>query len=124
MRFLRKPSKLLTQILRFAMYSLQLQKEILVMLLLILNEFRGVNMEQKVRHSAILGNNIRRLRHNAELSQEQVVAKMELMGCKITRSIYSQIEAGTYNIRVEELRALKQIFNVSYDEFFENESGS
>lgn len=106
------------------MYSLQLQKEILVMLLLILDEFRGVNMEQKVRHSAILGNNIRRLRRNAELSQEQVVVKMELMGCKITRSIYSQIEAGTYNIRVEELRALKQIFNVSYDEFFENESGS
>ena len=77
-------------------------------------------MNQKVRHDSILGNNIRRLRLKAELSQEEVVVKMELMGCKITRSIYSQIEVGTYNIRVEELRALKQILNASYDDFFEN----
>ena len=76
-------------------------------------------MGQKIRHDPILGKNIRRLRKKTELSQEDVVIKMELMGCKITRSIYSQIESGTYNIRVEELRALKQIFNASYDTFFE-----
>ena len=80
-------------------------------------------MNQKVRHDSILGNNIRRLRLKAELSQEEIVVKMELMGCKITRSIYSQIEGGTYNIRVEELRALKQILNASYDDFFENNEG-
>lgn len=76
-------------------------------------------MDQKIRHSSVLGNNIRRLRMKAGFSQEETVIKMELMGCKITRSIYSQIESGTYNIRVEELRALKRILNASYDDFFE-----
>ena len=37
----------------------------------------------------------------------------------MSRSIYSQIEAGTYNIRVPELIALKNIYNLnSYDYFF------
>ena len=79
-------------------------------------------MDQKVRHDPILGKNIRRLRKDSGLTQEEIVIKLELLGCKVTRSIYSQIERGTYNIRVEELRALKQIFNVPYDAFFEDEN--
>ncbi len=41
------------------------------------------------------------------------------MGCEISRSIYSQIEGGTYNIRVVELAALKISFGVDYEAFFE-----
>ena len=44
---------------------------------------------------------------------------MQLMGINISRSIYSQIEGGTYNIRVSELAAMKEIFKVNYDSFFE-----
>ena len=53
------------------------------------------------------------------MTQEQVTAKMQLMGINISRSIYSQIEGGTYNIRVSELAAMKEIFNINYESFFE-----
>ena len=76
---------------------------------------------QKIRQdkSGNIGGNIRRLRMAANMTQESVIAKMQLMGCEISRSIYSQIESGTYNIRVIELAALKIIFKVDYDAFFE-----
>ena len=76
-------------------------------------------MSQKIRHNATLGNNIRNLRLKLNLTQEQVVAKLQLRGFNISRSIYSQIELGTYNIRVSELVALKSILGCSFDEFFE-----
>ena len=76
---------------------------------------------QKIRQDARdnIGGNIRRLRHAAGLSQEAVTAKLQLMGCDMSRSVYSQIECGTYNIRVKELIALKNIFHAEYSDFFE-----
>lgn len=74
---------------------------------------------QKIRKDAILGQNIRSMRVEAGLTQEQVVARMQLAGCDISRSIYSQIEGGTYNIRATELVALKEIFAVDFNPFFE-----
>ena len=66
-----------------------------------------------------IGNKIKNLRFKAGLTQEQVVARMQLAGCDISRSIYSQIEGGTYNIRATELVALKEIFAVDFNPFFE-----
>ncbi len=68
-------------------------------------------MAQKVRQDISIGSTIRSLRMRSGLSQEQVVAKMQLLGCSLSRSIYSQIEGGTYNIRVSELKALTVIFH-------------
>ena len=45
---------------------------------------------------------------------------MQLQGIEISRSSYSQIECGTYNIRVSELIALADIFNVDFNAFFVN----
>ena len=73
---------------------------------------------QKVRADAGLGGNIRALRIAAGMTQEQVAAKLQLAGCDVSRSIYSQIECGTYGVRVSELVALKQIFGVDYNAFF------
>ncbi len=73
---------------------------------------------QKIRSSSTLGGNIRALRKAAGLTQEQTVARLQLRGCDVSRSIYAQMECGRYNIRVEELAALRGIFSVSYDEFF------
>lgn len=73
---------------------------------------------QKVRNTPSFGSNLRMLRRAAGMTQEQVVIKMQLRGHDITRSIYSQFECGVYNIRVDELIALKQIFGVTYDDFF------
>ncbi|OGO87346.1 MAG: transcriptional regulator [Clostridiales bacterium GWF2_36_10] len=72
----------------------------------------------KIRQDLSIGPNIQRLRKRSGLTQEQVIAKMQIMGCNTTRSIYSQIEIGAYNIRVSELVALHIIFNADYNEFF------
>lgn len=77
-------------------------------------------MSQKIRQDISIGSNIRNLRKKHNLTQEQVIAKLQLMGLSISRSIYSQIELGTYNIRVSELAALRVIFHCSFDDFFLN----
>lgn len=69
-------------------------------------------MEQRLRqiNDVSIGNNLRNLRNAANLTQEQVVAQLQLRNLPTTRSIYSQIEAGTYNIKVSELIALPKYF--------------
>ena len=78
---------------------------------------------QKLRGTEIFGANIRALRRAAGLTQEQVAARLQLAGFDVSRSIYSQMERGTYNIRVGELAVLKEIFGTTYDAFFENVDG-
>lgn len=66
-----------------------------------------------------LGVNIRRFRKENHLTQEQTVAKMQLLGVDISRGTYSQIECGIVNIRVEDLLALSEVFHVEIGQFFE-----
>lgn len=77
-------------------------------------------MSQKLKQDIHIGSNIRRLRKQAHLTQEQVTAYLQLQGLEISRSSYSQIECGTYNIRISELIALANLFQVDYNAFFEN----
>lgn len=77
-------------------------------------------MTQKIKQDLQIGNNIRNLRKKSGLTQEQVVARLQLQGIEISRSSYSQIECGTYNIRVSELIALADLFQVDFNAFFVN----
>ena len=65
-----------------------------------------------------LGTNLRNLRKAANLTQEQVVAQLQLRNLPTSRSIYSQIENGTYNIRISELIALTEIFHTDFNTIF------
>ena len=58
------------------------------------------------------------LRNAANLTQEQVVAQLQLRNLPTSRSVYSQIEAGTYNIRISELIALAEIFHTNFNTIF------
>ena len=58
------------------------------------------------------------LRIERHMTQEQVATKLQLLNLDITRSVYSQIENGTYNIRISILAGLAQIFQVDYNCFF------
>lgn len=77
-------------------------------------------MNQKIKVNSKFGANLRQLRKKNHLTQEQVVAKLQLLDLDISRSAYAQIECGTYNIRVTELVALKHIFQATYDDFFKD----
>ena len=76
-------------------------------------------MMQKLRPDMDIGHNIQRLRKNAGLTQDQTVAKLQLMGLEISKSTYAKIETNRMNIRVSELVALSQIFNAQFNDFFE-----
>lgn len=65
-----------------------------------------------------VGQNIRKIRMRKNLSQEQVPAQMQVRGCYVTRSALAKIEAGQRHIYPDELKALKEILSVSYDELF------
>lgn len=75
-------------------------------------------MEQKLKQDIQIGETIRSLRMERKLTQDQVVSKLQLMDLDITRSIYSQIEGGTYSIHISVLAGLSQIFQVDYNTFF------
>ena len=62
--------------------------------------------------------NIRKIRNDSKMTQEEVVTWLQLSGIDISRSIYSQIECGTYNIRASELIALSKLFETDINSFF------
>ena len=66
-----------------------------------------------------VGNNIRRLREKANITQEQLSARLQVNGCDITRSALAKIEVGQRHLYPDEIILLKKLLNVSYDEIFE-----
>ena len=75
-------------------------------------------MEQKLRRDRCMGDNLRRLRNQAGLSQEKLCAELQRRGCDIGRTTYAKYESGELNIRVSVLMELRDIYGCSYDEFF------
>ena len=75
-------------------------------------------MEQKIRRDLNMGDNLRRLRADAGLSQEKLCAELQRRGCDIGRTTYAKYEAGELNIRASVIIELRKIYNCSYDEFF------
>ncbi|EAD9524590.1 XRE family transcriptional regulator, partial [Listeria monocytogenes] len=75
---------------------------------------------QKIRPDMDIGKNIQRLRNNSKMTQDQVVAKMNIMGLNISKSTYAKLETNRMNIRVSELVALKIIFDANFNDFFED----
>lgn len=61
---------------------------------------------------------VKNIRNDSKMTQEEVVTWLQLSGIDISRSIYSQIECGTYNIRVSELIALSKLFKTDINSFF------
>ncbi len=76
-------------------------------------------MEQKIRRDRNMGDNLRKLRLDHDISQEKLCAELQRRGCDIGRSTYAKYEAGELNIRASVIIELKKIYNCSYDEFFE-----
>ncbi len=65
-----------------------------------------------------MGDNLRRLRAGAGLSQEKLCAELQRRGCDIGRSTYAKYEAGELNIKASVLIELRNLYQCAYDEFF------
>lgn len=74
---------------------------------------------QKIRPDMDIGHNISYHRQRAGLTQDQTVARLQLMGIRISKSSYAKIETNRMNIKVSELIALCKIFCADISEFFQ-----
>lgn len=65
-----------------------------------------------------LGRNIQNIRMSKGITQMDLVARLQLAGSTMSRSTLASIETGRRNIKASDLKALKQILDVDYEEFF------
>lgn len=65
-----------------------------------------------------IGENIRILRERKKMTQDELAAKLQLLGCDITRSAVAKIEVGQRHLYPDEIILIRQILDVEYDEIF------
>ena len=67
-----------------------------------------------------IGRNIQNIRMKKNMIQAEVVGQLQLMGSSMSRSTLANIESGRRNIKASDLKALQKLFDVDYEEFFED----
>lgn len=65
-----------------------------------------------------IGQNIRRARENAKMTQDVLAAKLQLNGCDITRSAVAKIEVGQRHLYPDEIILIKEILNTDFETIF------
>lgn len=70
-------------------------------------------MDQKIKQDS---GNIREIRTTKGIGQTELVRLLDLQGVSITRECLVKIERGIQHIQMQQLRAIKQALDVTYDE--------
>ncbi|MBQ7290573.1 MAG: helix-turn-helix transcriptional regulator [Clostridia bacterium] len=65
-----------------------------------------------------IGTNIRIIREACNMTQDTLAAKMQLLGCDITRSAVAKIECGQRHLYPDEIILIKEILGTTFDEIF------
>lgn len=66
----------------------------------------------------IIGENVRKLRKEQNLTQEELTAKLQLKGLDIDRPMLTKIELRKREVLDFELLCIAEVFNVSTEELF------
>ena len=74
-------------------------------------------MNREIENS--VGNNIRKIREAKGMTQETLAAKLQLLGCDITRSAVAKIEVGQRHLYSDEIILIRKILNTTFDAIFE-----
>lgn len=74
---------------------------------MVTNRYRETNRRYEKNHAACF------------YQQDQVIAKLNLMGIVISKSTYAKLETNRMNIKVSELVALAKIFHTDINAFFD-----
>jgi transcriptional regulator with XRE-family HTH domain len=69
-------------------------------------------------YSKAIGKNISIIRQSKGLTQEQLSAKLQVVGCDITRSALAKIEVGQRHLYPDEVKALITVLEIRYEELF------
>ena len=76
-------------------------------------------MSNGLKQDISIGQNLKKLRRKAHLTQAEVAAQLEILELPISTDILAKIEQGRYSIKISVLLALKKIYHVeSFDDFF------
>lgn len=67
-------------------------------------------------YDKIVGNRIRELREKKYFTQDQMAAKLQVMGCDLTRSAVAKIEVGQRHIYLHELKCIRAVLNCKYED--------
>lgn len=67
----------------------------------------------------VIGRNIRKLRTERHITQTQLVRLLQLEGIDIIREVLVKIESGRQNVKLEQLKAIKKIFGVTWEELLD-----
>ncbi len=65
-----------------------------------------------------VGNNIRLLREQRQITQDQLASRLQIRGCDITRSAVAKIEVGQRHLYPDEIILIKEILSVEYEDIF------
>ena len=65
-----------------------------------------------------IGRNIQTIRMTKNMTQREVVEQLQLIGSNMSRSSLANIECGRRNIKASDLKALRVLFQVDFEEFF------
>lgn len=66
-----------------------------------------------------VGQNIRRLREKAGMTQDALAAKLQVGGCDITRSAVAKIEVGQRHLYPDEIILIRRILGTTYEEILD-----
>lgn len=68
-----------------------------------------------------IGKNIRKLRENAKMTQDQLAARLQIEGCDITRSALAKIEVGQRHLYADEIILITNILKATYNDVLDIE---
>lgn len=77
------------------------------------------NQKIKSDKNNTIGKNIREARQNAKMGQTELVSQLQLLDIKMTRETLVKIERGVQHIQLEQLKGIKQVLGVSYEELLD-----
>lgn len=65
-----------------------------------------------------IGENIRNIRESKKMTQDELAAKLQVLGCDITRSAIAKIEVGQRHLYPDEILLIKEILQTDFDKIF------
>lgn len=67
----------------------------------------------------VIGSNIRRIRLEKGMGQTELVRELQLSKIAMTRETLVKIESGRQHIKLDQLRAIRYILQVSYEDLLQ-----
>jgi len=76
-------------------------------------------MAKKLKQDVSIGANLKKYRQQSKMTQDEVASRLQVQGLDIHQKIISEMELGTYSIRVSVLLALSDLYDTPIQDFFE-----